>query len=86
MVSPFSMHQQQIAMLAQQQSLLMAAAAKSTGGDPKLAGISQQAGINGSNIPIQSWPASGYPVPGVMGMGGQADLQKLMQVLNQVRL
>uniref|UniRef100_A0A6M2FB29 Arf-GAP domain-containing protein n=1 Tax=Populus davidiana TaxID=266767 RepID=A0A6M2FB29_9ROSI len=34
MVSPFAMHQQQLAMLAQQQ-LLMAAAAKSAGGDPK---------------------------------------------------
>ncbi|CAI0376104.1 unnamed protein product [Linum tenue] len=32
MVSPYAMHQQQIAMLAQQQSLLMAAAAKSAGG------------------------------------------------------
>ena len=35
MVSPFAMHQQQLAMLAQQQQLLMAAAAKSAGGDPK---------------------------------------------------
>ncbi|KAG6793880.1 hypothetical protein POTOM_003104 [Populus tomentosa] len=34
MVSPFAMHQQQLAILAQQQ-LLMAAAAKSAGGDPK---------------------------------------------------
>ncbi|KAL9366451.1 hypothetical protein Peur_037650 [Populus x canadensis] len=39
MVSPFAMHQQQLAMLAQQQ-LLMAAAAKSAGGDPKA--INQQ--------------------------------------------
>ncbi|PNT13162.1 hypothetical protein POPTR_011G127000v4 [Populus trichocarpa] len=36
MVSPFAMHQQQLAMLAQQQQLLMAAAAKSAGGDPKV--------------------------------------------------
>ncbi|KAG5047097.1 hypothetical protein JHK86_016503 [Glycine max] len=41
-VSPFAMHQQQLAMLAQQQSLLMAAA-KSAGGDPKyLASLQQQ--------------------------------------------
>ncbi|XP_011044548.1 PREDICTED: probable ADP-ribosylation factor GTPase-activating protein AGD5 isoform X2 [Populus euphratica] len=39
MASPFAMHQQQLAMLAQQQ-LLMAAAAKSAGGDPKA--INQQ--------------------------------------------
>ncbi|KAB5534684.1 hypothetical protein DKX38_017770 [Salix brachista] len=36
MVSPFAMHQQQLAMLAQQQQLLMAAAAKSAGGNPKV--------------------------------------------------
>ncbi|OWM81201.1 hypothetical protein CDL15_Pgr007232 [Punica granatum] len=43
-VSPFAMHQQQLAMLAQHQSLLMAAsAAKSAGGDPKSTAGSQQA-------------------------------------------
>ncbi|KAG5235561.1 ADP-ribosylation factor GTPase-activating protein [Salix suchowensis] len=36
MVSPFAMHQQQLAMLAQQQQLVMAAAAKSAGGNPKV--------------------------------------------------
>ncbi|XP_021288672.1 probable ADP-ribosylation factor GTPase-activating protein AGD5 [Herrania umbratica] len=36
MVSPFAMHQQQLAMLAQQQSLLMAAAAKSAPGSTQL--------------------------------------------------
>lgn len=95
------MHQQQLAMLAQQQTLLMAAAAKSGGVDPKyLASLQQQsllmaaaaksasgdsknpAGIQkpGSNIPVQSWPAAGYPVPGIMPMGNQEELQKLMQV------
>lgn len=34
MVSPFAMHQQQLAMLAHQQSLLMAATAKSGGAMP----------------------------------------------------
>ncbi|KAK7405184.1 hypothetical protein VNO78_06383 [Psophocarpus tetragonolobus] len=43
MVSPFAMHQQQLAMLAQQQSLLMAAATKSAAGDAKyLASLQQQ--------------------------------------------
>ncbi|CAI0439075.1 unnamed protein product [Linum tenue] len=41
MTSPFAMHQQQIAMLAQQQSLLMAAAAKS-GGSSGSTNIQQQ--------------------------------------------
>jgi len=104
-VSPFAMHQQQLAMLAQQQTLLMAAAAKSGGVDPKyLASLQQQqsllmaaaaaksaggdskypAGIQqpGSNIPVQSWPTAGYPIPGIMPMGSQEDLQKLMQVSN----
>ncbi|XP_061367199.1 ADP-ribosylation factor GTPase-activating protein AGD5-like [Gastrolobium bilobum] len=111
MVSPFSMHQQQLAMLAQQQSLLMAAAAKSAGGDskypasvhPQLAMLAQQQSLlmaaaaksaagdskypaslqqPGSNMPVQSWPASGYPIPGVMPMGGQGELQKLIQTMN----
>ncbi|QCD86944.1 ADP-ribosylation factor GTPase-activating protein AGD5 isoform X1 [Vigna unguiculata] len=104
-VSPFAMHQQQLAMLAQQQTLLMAAAAKSGGVDPKyLASLQQQqsllmaaaaaksaggdskypAGIQqpGSNIPVQSWPTAGYPIPGIMPMGSQEDLQKLMQTMN----
>ncbi|GKV15878.1 hypothetical protein SLEP1_g26618 [Rubroshorea leprosula] len=47
MVSPFAMHQQQLAMLAQQQSVLMAAAAKSVPGSTQLL-VS-----NGMNIPTQ---------------------------------
>ncbi|QCE09873.1 stromal membrane-associated protein [Vigna unguiculata] len=67
MVSPFSMHQQQIAMLAQQQSLLMAAAAKSSGGDLKYpAGIQEPR----PNVPVQSWPATGYSISGVLPMQG----------------
>ncbi|KAK8464235.1 hypothetical protein PHAVU_011G154950 [Phaseolus vulgaris] len=102
--SPFAMHQQQLAMLAQQQTLLMAAAAKSGGVDSKyLANLQQQqsllmaaaaksaggdskfpAGIQqpGSNIPVQSWPAAGYSIPGIVPMGSQEDLQKLMQTMN----
>ncbi|KAH0986751.1 hypothetical protein GBA52_013928 [Prunus armeniaca] len=62
MVSPFAMHQQQLAMLAQQQSLLMAAAAKSAGMDQKFPGIIQQPVSNGSNLPSQSWPNVGYQI------------------------
>ena len=51
MVSPFAMHQQQLAMLAQQQSLFMAAA-KSADGDQKFPGTSQP-GLNGSNLSSQ---------------------------------
>lgn len=83
MVSPFAMHQQQLAMLAQQQSLLMAAAAKSAGGDSKYSSSVQQPG---SNIPIQSWPTAGYPIPGVMPIAGQGELQKLMQVIIDVSI
>ncbi|XP_047177476.1 ADP-ribosylation factor GTPase-activating protein AGD5-like isoform X1 [Vigna umbellata] len=64
MVSPFSMHQQQLAML-QQQSLLMAAAAKSSGGDLKYpAGIQEPR----PNVPVQSWPATGYSISGALPM------------------
>lgn len=79
MVSPFSLHQQQLAMLAQQQSLLMAAAAKSTSGDPRYPASVQPPR---PNIPVQSWPAAAYPMSGVMPMGGQGELQKHMQTRN----
>lgn len=86
MVSPFAMHQQQLAMLAQQQSLLMAAAAKSAGMDQKFPGIIQQPVSNGSNLPSQSWPNVGYQIPGLMmPVDGQAELQKVTQV-GSVRL
>ncbi|XWS09932.1 hypothetical protein CRYUN_Cryun39dG0032300 [Craigia yunnanensis] len=76
MVSPFAMHQQQLAMLAQQQSLLMAAAAKSAPGN------TQQPPSNGTSIPTQTWPNIGYQIPGMMmPVAGQADLQKLMQTM-----
>ncbi|XP_027187795.1 ADP-ribosylation factor GTPase-activating protein AGD5 isoform X2 [Cicer arietinum] len=79
MVSPFAMHQQQLAMLAQQQSLLMAAAAKSTGVDLKYpVGIQQPS----PNVSVQNWPATGFPTSGVMPMGTQVELQKLMQPRN----
>lgn len=82
MVSPFAVHQQQIAMLAQQQSLLMAAAAQNNNGASKLPTY-QQPGLNGSSIPTQNWPNIGYQVPTTtMPLAGQNDLQKLMQAGN----
>ncbi|KAK4797025.1 hypothetical protein SAY86_029351 [Trapa natans] len=79
MVSPFVMHQQQLAMLAQQQSLLMAAAAaNSLGGNTKSTGSTQQTASNG-----MGWPNVGYQIPGMtMPVGGQVDLTKLMQAPN----
>ncbi|XWS11099.1 hypothetical protein CRYUN_Cryun38cG0054600 [Craigia yunnanensis] len=80
MVSPFAMHQQQLAMLAQQQSLLMAAAAKSAPGN------TQQPPSNGTSIPTQTWPNIGYQIPGMMmPVTGQVDLQKLMQTMKMVQ-
>lgn len=71
------MHQQQLAMLAQQQSLLMAAAAKSTSGDLELAKILQQ---NGSkSMPAMNWSNS-YQMPGLTQLGAQQILQNHLQV------
>lgn len=84
MVSPFSVHQQQLAVLAQQQSLLMAAASKSAagGGASIFHGKTDKPGsqlLNG-NLPVQNWPNVGFQTPGMtMPMGGQNDLQKHMQ-------
>ncbi|PON44584.1 Arf GTPase activating protein [Parasponia andersonii] len=82
-VSPFAMHQQQLAMLAQQQSLLMAAAVKSAGADPKFPASTQQPMPNGTNVPIQGWPNIGYPIPGmIMPMAGQGNQQNVTQAVN----
>ena len=81
MTSPFSLHQQQLAMLAQQQSLLMAAAAKSMGGAPNFPVNAQQPSSNGTNLPVQNWPNMGYQIPGMMMQAaGNKDMQKFMQV------
>ncbi|KAL0824584.1 hypothetical protein Bca101_048261 [Brassica carinata] len=79
-VSPFAMHQQQVAMLAQQQALYMAAA-KAAGGTPN--GANQQAVANALNLASANWSNTGYQIPGMTNPGGgQADLQKLMQNMN----
>ncbi|KAI3441562.1 Arf-GAP domain-containing protein [Psidium guajava] len=83
MVSPFFMHQQQLALLAQQQSFLMAAAAKSGCVDPKVLGATQQPGSNGTNYPMMNWSNMGQQAPGnTYPIGGQADLQALMRTSN----
>ncbi|EOA12434.1 hypothetical protein CARUB_v10028316mg [Capsella rubella] len=80
-VSPFAMHQQQVAMLAQQQALYMAAA-KAAGGTPN--GVNQQAVANALNLASANWSnTAGYQIPGMTNpAGGQADLHKLMQNMN----
>ncbi|XP_023535090.1 probable ADP-ribosylation factor GTPase-activating protein AGD5 isoform X1 [Cucurbita pepo subsp. pepo] len=83
MVSPFAMHQQQLAMLAQQQSLLMAAAAKSATGDTKFSNT-QTSVPNGTNVPPQSWPNVAYPIPGMMmQIGAQGGPQTTVQMMNR---
>ncbi|KAL0301138.1 UNVERIFIED_CONTAM: ADP-ribosylation factor GTPase-activating protein AGD5 [Sesamum radiatum] len=80
-VSPFSVHQQQLAMLAQQQSLLMAAAAANASGGTQKAPGNAQLGLNGTNLPNQSWPNVGYQFPGMMTpAAGKIELEKYMQV------
>lgn len=74
------MHQQQVAMLAQQQALYMAAAKAAGGGTPN--GVNQQQAVaNALNLASANWSNTGYQIPGMTNpVGGQADLQKLMQV------
>ncbi|KAK4491997.1 hypothetical protein RD792_002784, partial [Penstemon davidsonii] len=80
MVSPFSLHQQQ--MLAQQQSILMAAAANASGAKPKAPG-NTQLGLNGTNLPNQSWPNVGYQFPGMMTpAAGKNELEQYLQMGN----
>ncbi|XP_011098357.1 probable ADP-ribosylation factor GTPase-activating protein AGD5 [Sesamum indicum] len=82
-VSPFSVHQQQLAMLAQQQSLLMAAAAANASGGTQKAPGNAQLGLNGTNLPNQSWPNVGYQFPGMMTpAAGKIELEKYMQMGN----
>ncbi|KAJ4977289.1 hypothetical protein NE237_002395 [Protea cynaroides] len=89
MVSPFSAHQQQLAMLAHQQSILMAATAKSSVGAPTFPGNSQQPSSNGihalgASPTTQNWPNVGYQVPGltVPGVGQSVLFQNYIQVGN----
>lgn len=80
MVSPFTIHQQQIAMFQQQQSLLMAAAAKSGGVLPNLTGIAQPPVADGTTLPTPNWSNVGFQFPGMMTpAAGNNELLKYMQ-------
>ncbi|KAI3769234.1 hypothetical protein L6452_00334 [Arctium lappa] len=83
--SPYALHQQQLAMLAQQQYLLMAAAAKS-GGLPKFAGNGQQQQVpGGTNLSNQNWANVGYQFPGMqMPAPGKDDLEKYLQQMGNI--
>lgn len=78
MVSPFSIDQQQLAMLSQQQSFLAAASVNSNGGSQSFPINVHQPGSNGIHVPIQSWGVVGHQVPGMMMP--IADQQKYVQV------
>lgn len=78
MVSPFSIDQQQLAMLSQQQSFLAAASVKSNGGSQSFPVNVHQPSSNGIHVPIQSWGVVGHQVPGMMMP--IADQQKYVQV------
>ncbi|KAG5546321.1 hypothetical protein RHGRI_018483 [Rhododendron griersonianum] len=85
MVSPFAIHQQQIAMLQQQQSLLMAAAAKSGGVLPNFAGNARPPGANGTTLPTPNWPNVGFQFPGMMTpAAGNNELLKYMQQMGNM--
>ncbi|KAI5590715.1 hypothetical protein BDE02_04G029400 [Populus trichocarpa] len=79
MVSPFSVHQQQLAkMLSQQQQFIMATAAGSGNGSHTVPSKSHRPSSNGIHLPAQSWGSYGYQVPGmVMPI---TDSQKYMQM------
>ncbi|KAJ6796546.1 putative ADP-ribosylation factor GTPase-activating protein AGD5 [Iris pallida] len=83
MVSPYAVHQQQLAYLSQQQALLMAAA--KSGGVPQPFPVStNQSGMSSSqastrHFPSQSWPNNGYQIPGMAPITGQNGINSLSQ-------
>ncbi|URD95518.1 GTPase-activating protein [Musa troglodytarum] len=86
MVSPYSVHQQQLAFLSHQQALLMAVA-KSGTVNPTLSGSSNQpadTGLHAPNINVlyQNWPNIGYQAPGVTPLDGQKGFNNFSQLGN----
>lgn len=77
MVMPFSIHQQQLPMLAQK-SCFMAASAKSRGGSQMPPAIVHQPRSNVTLIPNQNWRSIGQQVPGIKVPA--ADSQTYVQV------
>lgn len=73
-VSPYSVHQQQLAFLSQQQAAHMAAA-KSSGSSLPTVPLPP----NGSP-PIQNWTNHGYQIPARAPMVGQNGVNNLSQV------
>ncbi|KAJ6828820.1 putative ADP-ribosylation factor GTPase-activating protein AGD5 isoform X2 [Iris pallida] len=80
MVSPFVIHQQQLAFLSQQQALLIAAS-KSGGIPSTVSGVAPQANLtNASPTTAGSWPNLAYQLPGLTPPGGQKDVNNYSQV------
>ncbi|KAJ6925746.1 ADP-ribosylation factor GTPase-activating protein AGD5-like isoform X1 [Populus alba x Populus x berolinensis] len=79
MVSPFSVHEQQLGkMLSQQQQFIMATAAGSGNGSHTVPSKSHRPSFNGTHLPAQRWGSYAYQVPGmVMPI---TDPQKYMQM------
>lgn len=69
MVSPFSVHQQQLAALAQQQSFLMTSAAKPSGGSQTFSSNTPQLSSNGVHLSPQNWGSIGNQAPRTMMPG-----------------
>ncbi|KAB5533952.1 hypothetical protein DKX38_017038 [Salix brachista] len=66
MVSPFSIHQQQLAMLSQQQQFHVTVAARSDGGSQTITANAHRPSSNGIHLPAQSWGSYGYQAPGMV--------------------
>ncbi|KAJ6728655.1 ADP-RIBOSYLATION FACTOR GTPASE-ACTIVATING PROTEIN AGD5-RELATED [Salix koriyanagi] len=66
MVSPFSIHQQQLAMLSQQQQFRVTVAARSDGGSQTITANAHRPSSNGIHLPAQSWGSYGYQAPGMV--------------------
>lgn len=80
MVSPYAIHQQQLAFISQQHQAVLMAAAK-TGVSPPLVSLNNaiQPGINVFNAPTQSWPTLGLNTPIMAPLVGQNGLNNFIQ-------
>jgi stromal membrane-associated protein len=85
MVSPFALHQQQLALMSQQQALL---AALKAGNAPQMVpGNANQLNANGSNpplgtLPFQNWTNLGYQNPGLTPAAAPAAQDGAAKVAN----
>lgn len=81
-VSPYSIHQQQLAFLSQQQALLTAAA-KSGHMPTTFSGTNQQAVIGtppNGNLQTQNWPNISYQISGMTPPAGQKGVNNFSQI------